>query len=132
MDQNTIDAVKEVVAEITAKNEIFSAFDVTRRLRNIKGLSVFHSEVRRLVHEMYGDMELPMDYTRSDFVLPNGRNTIIYHSSSVDSTSYDPNKIGGDNDSSPFVAQAAPIQTTQTTQTTQTATPTQQTVKVSS
>jgi len=94
MDQATMDVVKEVVGDMARAGKLFSAFDVTRTVRNEKGLQVFHSEVRRAVHNMNRNMELPMDYTSSDFVLSNGKTAIIYHPQSADVSQYDENTIG--------------------------------------
>ena len=100
MDQATMDVVKEVVGDMARSGKLFSAFDVTRTVRNEKGLQVFHSEVRRVVHDMSGNMDLPIDYIRSDFVLSNGKTAIVYHPQNADVSQYDENAIGAQ--SSPF------------------------------
>jgi hypothetical protein len=105
MDQQTMDVVKDVVKDLSQNGKTFSAFDVTKVLRNEKGLQVFHSEVRKVVHDMSTGMELPVDYIRSNVVLSNGKDAIVYHPQSADISQYDEKAIGAQ--SSPF-AQSQP------------------------
>jgi len=111
MDQDTMDAVNEVVEDLTAKGELFSCFDVTRQLRDEKSLKVFHSEVRKQVHALYGNLAMPVDYERDDVALPNGRTTCVFHPRAKSLTEYDPDKFGSVND--PFGATKTLTQTIQ-------------------
>ena len=107
MDQQTMDVVKEVVKDLTFNGKMFSAFDVTKVLRNEKGLQVFHSEVRKVVHDMSTSMELPVDYIRSNTILSNGKDVIVYHPHSADVSQYDEKAIGAQG--SPFVQSQQPV-----------------------
>ena len=98
MDQDTMNVVKEVVEDLTAKGELFSCFDVTRQLRDEKSLTVYHSEVRKQVHAMYANLGMPVDYERDDVTLPNGQTTCVFHPRSKLLTEYDPSKFGKDAD----------------------------------
>jgi len=100
MDNDAVVAVAEVVKDLTQKSELFSCFDVTRKLRDEQSLTVFHSEVRKAVHTLYADMEMPVDYERDDFALSNGRTTCVFHPRSKATSEYDPEQFGGNN--SPF------------------------------
>ena len=106
MDQQTMDVVKDVVKDLSLNGKMFSAFDVTKVLRNEKGLQVFHSEVRRVVYDMSVSSELPIDYIRSDVVLSNGKNAIVYHPHSADVSQYDEKAIGAQG--SPFAPSQPP------------------------
>ena len=111
MDQDTMDAVNGVVEDLTNKGELFSCFDVTRQLRDEKSLKVFHSEVRKQVHALYGNLAMPGHYERDDVTLPNGRTTCVFHPRAKSLTEYDADKFGGDPD--PFGATTTLTQTIQ-------------------
>ena len=96
MDQVTVDAVKEVVDGLTSQGELFSSYDVTRKLRDEKSLTVYHSEVRKAVHAMFANLEMPVDYERDDFSLPSGHTTLVFHPRTKSTTDYDPTQFGGD------------------------------------
>jgi len=102
MDNDAVVAVADVVKDLTGKGELFSCFDVTRKLRDEQSLTVFHSEVRKEVHKLYADMEMPVDYERDDFALKNGRTTCVFHPRGKATSEYDPEQFGGGDD--PFGA----------------------------
>jgi len=96
MDQVTVDAVKEVVDGLTSQGELFSSYDVTLKLRNEKSMTVYHSEVRKAVHTMFANLDMPVDYERDDFNLPSGKTTIVFHPRTKSTTDYDPTQFEGD------------------------------------
>lgn len=57
-DSATADLIRGVVNELTDKNLMFSAYDITKILRD-RGHSVSHRDVRSEVHSMLGNDEIP-------------------------------------------------------------------------
>ena len=110
MDQVTVDAVKEVVDGLTSQGELFSSYDVTLKLRNEKSMTVYHSEVRKAVHAMFANLDMPVDYERDDFNLPSGKTTIVFHPRTKSTTDYDPMQFGS-NAADPFGQKPTATQT---------------------
>jgi bifunctional DNA-binding transcriptional regulator/antitoxin component of YhaV-PrlF toxin-antitoxin module len=57
-DSFTADLICGIVNELTDENLMFSAYDITKILRD-RGHSVFHRDVRSEVHRMLGNDEIP-------------------------------------------------------------------------
>jgi hypothetical protein len=92
-------ASREVIADLVAKGEMFSAFDITKLVRQKLNSFVPHRNgVQDLVHTLYtsNDPVIPSDWNRSLHDFGSGA-TFIYHPNAIDFTTYDPNKHSGQN-----------------------------------
>jgi len=87
MDTQTQASIQDVVRNLTQDGVMFSAYDVTRIIR-AKGVPVYHSQVRSIVHSFYLDEDMDEDYIRSPLAL-NGRAALVYHHSMDDVNEYD-------------------------------------------
>lgn len=93
--------INTVLLHLTNNNKLFTAFDVTNKLRE-SGVTCFHSDVKKEVHESFSGTDAPLDYTRTQMQMPNGKVAFVYHPSTIDASEYDTDNV--DNDSSVVVA----------------------------
>jgi hypothetical protein len=95
-------AVTEALDKLTKNSILFSAYDVTKVVRNEvtrQGNKFYagHADVRDIVHEFY-EKELPpfqngSDYIRDSYVSPQGLAFQVYRPIGSDINSYDPSAI---------------------------------------
>ena len=112
MDQNQETKVKAIVAGLIASGEMFSAFDVTKVMRNIENEQVKHFEVRDIVHS---EMASASGFVSNLETLPNGAQAIVWRpcfQSDMTQYPYDSHKLGNAGDPSPALnAPASPLPT---------------------
>lgn len=67
MDFSTLQLVEQIVLEKAQAGEMFTAYDVTRAVRQKVGRSVNvpHNDVKQEVHTMFANQQIGTDYTRS-------------------------------------------------------------------
>jgi len=97
MDNEMVDQVKQIVSDLTAESKTFTAFDVTKILRNEKGLDARHYEVRQVLNGIWSDNGMPWNYTRvlhSFQVDGQDVQARLYMDNSNFPDSYDPNALG--------------------------------------
>ena len=99
MDQATREKMEEVVQGFIDADEMFSAFDVTKTLRNTHGMTVYHSEVKKAVHGMYDSWAVGADhdylfdgYGRS-IVHTSNFSVLVYAPAGKNANDYDPDNI---------------------------------------
>ena len=81
-------SVEKIIAEYTAAKRMFTAWDITLRLR-YDGVQAAHHQVKQLVHQAFEGYTMDRDYTRS-IVNVAGATPWLYHSFSNDPSAYDP------------------------------------------
>jgi len=84
------DKVVALIVVLTGNNDLFSAYDLTARLRTDpanKGMNIPHNDVRDMVLEEYRNTFCD-DYDRTLVKLTCGDDTYIYHPDNVDATEY--------------------------------------------
>ena len=92
MDQDQAVKVETQVIGLTGDKQMFTAFDVTRRLR-AKGEDVRHYEVKSVVHDFFARGQMGMDYDRTVRNVAGG-SPFIYHPDTKDPEDYNPNALG--------------------------------------
>ncbi len=78
--------IENKVIEFTNQGKMFSAWDVTKALRD-EGTDVRHYEVRRIVRNMFDTDDLvnnSINYLRTSIGLSNGDMTFVYHLPGID------------------------------------------------
>lgn len=91
-DSVLIDLVNELVSEWVYNRKHFSAYDVTTVLRaENPDKNIRHNDVREIVRDMYADCEMDGVYISSNYTLPSGIVTIVYHPDYYDAELYDCN-----------------------------------------
>lgn len=79
--------VERVVLERAARNELFTAYDITKDLRAI-GMQVKHDDVNGVVHTLYANTRIP-GYSRSLLPVADGKPEVfIYHVCGQDAYEY--------------------------------------------
>lgn len=80
------DEVKKVVMDKVNANEMFTAFDITKAVRN-NGVKAYHSQVKGVVHSMFQNGEM-QGYSRNVVDIPNvsGRPFLYFPPTSDPST----------------------------------------------
>lgn len=72
--------VADEVSLLTQSNNLFTAFDVTNKLRGEhQDLEIGHKEVRMIVDSMYKIGQMGQDYTRTSTVMQNGQSAFVFH-----------------------------------------------------
>ena len=89
LTQSQVDQVEAQVEAVTGDKQMFTAFDITRRLR-AKGEHIAHSDVRDVVHGMYRDGEMHDDYIRTLQNINTSDTAFVYHMPSHDLSEYKP------------------------------------------
>lgn len=84
-DFATQNRTEEIINEFITSNTMFSAFDVTYKLRE-EGFKVYHSEIRNIVRNMFNN-DLLTNYSRTLINIDNTQ-TFIYHGSNSDPYTY--------------------------------------------
>ena len=84
--------VEDVIVDFTNEERIFSAYDVTKKLRAC-GHDVRHFEVKGVVHGLYTNFEMDNQMIRTGIRLNSGRWTLVYHMNWQDVANYDPNDV---------------------------------------
>jgi hypothetical protein len=92
MDATMTQKVEDLVIDLTDDNKIFTAFDVTKLLRN-DGDKVRHSEVRDVVHNLFNDNAFPTYYTKTSTCIAPGIYAVVFYPDYEDINQYDPNGI---------------------------------------
>jgi hypothetical protein len=102
------DELKEIVAEMVEKmvnnDKMFTAFDITSLLRNIHGEEIRHYEVRGVVHDMFMNSSLPLDYICTSVDIPiDGKpsKAFVYHPKWKNPIEYNADEFQGE-DANPF------------------------------
>jgi len=121
MDPVLEQATKDQVNVYVQGDKLFTAYDVTKALRNEQGLTVNHWEVRKVVHYMFNDGDMPSHMMRESRSVGGGRTAFVYMPTWRASDTYDPDDLGGTADPTT----GSPTTTAPTTPTTPTTTPTQ-------
>ena len=89
-------AIDEVVDEFARNQKMFTAFDVTKKLRS-KNLICFHSEVKKHVHDSFALYhDFAMSYKKTSISLDlDGiiKQAILYHVDIADTSTYNPHEI---------------------------------------
>ena len=94
LDNDQMEAVQEVVADLTSHKKIFTSYDVTKIVRKRSNLgNVRHRDgVGELVHNMFNNQspEFPMDYDKSYVFIPSiNADVNVFHPVGSDPTCYD-------------------------------------------
>jgi len=102
LTQDQVDKVEAQVEAITGDKQMFTAFDVTRRLRN-KGEQIRHMDVREVVHDMYRQGTIGNGYIRTLRSINQSDSAFVYHRHDHDLSEYKPYalKPRQDNDTQP-------------------------------
>jgi len=87
LNQTQKDMVINEITALTSIDEMFTAFDVTRRVR-AAGSTVRHFDVKRLVHSTYNNGNFPLEYERNLKSIGN-LSPFLYHPMSKDPEDYD-------------------------------------------
>lgn len=85
LNDDDIQDIKGVVNDLMSKNEMFTAYDVTKELRH-SGKSVKHYEVKEIVHAMYNDNE--MGTYRKGLASFGNPPPFVYHPDGVNPDTY--------------------------------------------
>lgn len=88
-DAKLLSAVKYVLSELTKQGAVFTAFDVTRILRQNTDEEINHRTVRNKVHFLFDNMEMPTDYWRTKRMLSIGVGVSVFHPNSTPAENYD-------------------------------------------
>lgn len=98
---------KEVVEGLIESGVMFTAFDVTREMRN-QGFWVEHRDVKDLVHSMFERGEMSgTGYARSIVPIPGRSPAFCYHLYTDDVADYDPSMDHDDASVAPSVPSSA-------------------------
>jgi len=84
------DEVKQYVKALVDEGKMFTAFDVTKLLRQ-NGHVVRHSDIRADVYAEYSNGDMGLDYVKTRHEIDNGVWAIVFHEYRDDYTQYDPN-----------------------------------------
>ena len=98
--QNVLNAIKEM----TSKVKVFTAFDVTMKLRDETEDHINHNDVRSIVHNEYAIGELPDTYNTECIDLNNGERAIVYYPDGKQATDHLKAKKSTSADINPVVA----------------------------
>lgn len=97
MDNILEDAAVETIMDLTSDDTMFTAFDVTKVMREA-ALQVPHHEMRKFVHKYFDDGGMAMSYrrTQTPVVCDDGktRNVNLYHQVAADISEYDKDALG--------------------------------------
>jgi hypothetical protein len=104
MDQDQAVKVETQVIGLTGDKQMFTAFDVTRRLR-AKGEDVRHYDVKSVVHDCFARGQMGMDYDRTVRNVAGG-SPFIYHPDTKDPEAYDPHELGSSVQAPPAIPDA--------------------------
>src|SRR5207248_8771263 len=64
LNANVIEAIQATVDRKTAAGDMFTAYDITRILRD-EGVRARHGQIKQIVHAMFCQCLMPEDYVRS-------------------------------------------------------------------
>lgn len=82
--------INDKVSELTTNESMFTAYDVTVSLRN-DGHFVKHSDVKRVVHDLYDNQDMDPSYDRTLATVPGTSvQAYLYHHVSSDTDEYEP------------------------------------------
>lgn len=100
MDFGTLQVVETVVFEKCQAGDLFTAYDITKEVRNRvgRGTSVLHNDVKQEVHNMFANGQMGADYTRNlgNLSLPAGvSQPWVYHRTTDDVVNYGQNAAAG-------------------------------------
>ena len=98
MDTQTEARVQTLVEDLVEDRKMFTAFDVTKIIRAEvdKGVKVYHSEVRRVVNDMWDTMGQLFDanyYVRIFMTVTGNAKAFVYHNNMDDVCNYDPDAL---------------------------------------
>lgn len=98
MDVHNQNRVETIVKDLVEDRKMFTAFDVTKIIRAEvdKDIKIYHSEVRRVVNNMWdtmGQLFDNSDYTRTLMNVVANSKAFVYHHSMSDPYTYDPNAL---------------------------------------
>ena len=87
-DQQVRDAAVAKVSLFVSEGRLFTAWDVTRALREDQVNNSYHNDVNGVVKGMFGNGEMPgYDRQLQDV---KGNQALVYHPSTIDPAAYDP------------------------------------------
>tara|TARA_R110000824_G_scaffold12226_5_gene53501 strand:- start:532 stop:1248 length:717 start_codon:yes stop_codon:yes gene_type:complete len=94
MNNTAKTAADTVIATFNSDQTIFTAYDVTRKIRD-KGEKAYHSEIRDLVTNTFNNGSITL-YDRTSVDLGGGIQALVYHPNGTDPNSYDKDWIDND------------------------------------
>jgi len=86
LSDNDVDTIKTAVTEKMSNREMFTAFDITKKVRS-DGMRVFHNDVKSVVMDMHQTLA-DEGYTRTPMRLFNSRTAMVYHRIGDDPNNY--------------------------------------------
>jgi len=89
LQQDQINKVETQIEAVTGDRQMFTAFDITRRLR-ASGEQIRHSDIREVVHDMFREGELSDNYIRTLRNISQRDTAFVYHLPSHDLREYEP------------------------------------------
>jgi len=113
-DQATQTAVTDAANGFISQNKMFTAYDVTRRVRAMN-IRVFHKDVREVVRDMFSTGQM-QNYSKRLMPIPSSPNpAFVYHPVTDDPANYDPlDNLPGNRTTSNTTAPATPASTPDT------------------
>jgi len=113
-DQATQTAVTDAANGFISQNKMFTAYDVTRRVRAMN-IRVFHKDVREVVRDMFSTGQM-QNYSKRLTPIPSSPNpAFVYHPVTDDPANYDPlDNLPGNRTTSNTTAPATPASTPDT------------------
>lgn len=81
--------VADIISKVTNGNHPFTAFDITKALRDENpNTEIRHEDVRAVVDSLYRIGQIDPNYTRTSTVLKTGKSAFVFHNINTDSTDY--------------------------------------------
>lgn len=96
LDSKIVALYEQTVNDLTAKGELFTAYDITCILRSQNTPNLpRHYEMKNILHDMFNDCRLDRDYIRTQHVVDSqSPSAFVYHRFDVDVNTYDKDTYG--------------------------------------